>query len=275
CSSPSLSYNPPLLSKDTVTIHVIKTNFDPSLPENIKFPIIRGDTDVSRTFTESQRHFAEKALAPRTLDEFEDKLQDMLHKGKRENSSTYIRLSNNISKGLNDKLGDYIAFVDRSMPWQIRKNLFNDLCLFSEDLKHTDTRTASSPEYFCTHYLWYNRYSVHGEGVSEDQDPATYVREGKRKINTSAFVPRASQDLHLEFEEHEQLKQIFEGLFLWMRNTLKFLLPEGYAELSLAVSRIPGNEFLPAHPFAGFTLNINVSTYIHRDWKDLKLCLII
>jgi hypothetical protein len=56
---------------------------------------------------------------------------------------------------------------------------------------------------------------------------------------------------------------------------LKFLLPEGYAELSLAVSRIPGNEFLPAHPFAGFTLNINVSTYIHRDWKDLKLCLII
>jgi hypothetical protein len=79
CSSPSLSYNPPLLSKDTVTIHVIKTNFDPSLPENIKFPIIRGDTDVSRTFTESQRHFAEKALAPRTLDEFEDKVSTRNH----------------------------------------------------------------------------------------------------------------------------------------------------------------------------------------------------
>lgn len=46
------------------------------------------------------------------------------------------------------------------MPSHIRKNLFDDLCLFSEDLKQTDTRTASSPEYSCTHYLWYNRYSV-------------------------------------------------------------------------------------------------------------------
>lgn len=75
--SPSLSYSPPLLSKDRVRI--IETNFDPSLPAHKKFPIARGDAEVSREFTESQRSLADKALAPRTLDEFEDKVSTRNH----------------------------------------------------------------------------------------------------------------------------------------------------------------------------------------------------
>jgi hypothetical protein len=31
----------------------------------------------------------------------------------------------------------------------------------------------------------------------------------------------------------------------------------------------------PAHPFGGFVLNINVVTGAHRDFKDLKICLVL
>jgi hypothetical protein len=38
---------------------------------------------------------------------------------------------------------------------------------------------------------------------------------------------------------------------------------------------LPGNEVSPSHPFCGIVLNINVTTAVHRDFKDLKICLVM
>jgi predicted 2-oxoglutarate/Fe(II)-dependent dioxygenase YbiX len=41
------------------------------------------------------------------------------------------------------------------------------------------------------------------------------------------------------------------------------------------VEILPCHEISPAYPFGGFVMNFNVSTLIHRDWKDLNLCMVI
>ncbi len=31
----------------------------------------------------------------------------------------------------------------------------------------------------------------------------------------------------------------------------------------------------PAYPFTGFIVNFNITTKLHRDWNDLKFCLVL
>ena len=38
---------------------------------------------------------------------------------------------------------------------------------------------------------------------------------------------------------------------------------------------MPADGIAPAYPFGGWVINLNVSTLIHRDYQDLKLCLIV
>ncbi|KAF8074194.1 hypothetical protein FPV67DRAFT_1359214, partial [Lyophyllum atratum] len=56
---------------------------------------------------------------------------------------------------------------------------------------------------------------------------------------------------------------------------LEELLPVEYQVLSQYVDVLPGDGLSPAYPFGGFVLNINVTTLIHRDYQDLKLCMVI
>lgn len=41
------------------------------------------------------------------------------------------------------------------------------------------------------------------------------------------------------------------------------------------MDRLPGNDTNPAYPFAGFVLNLNVSTRLHRDRHDKDICFIV
>lgn len=38
---------------------------------------------------------------------------------------------------------------------------------------------------------------------------------------------------------------------------------------------LPSDDLAPAYPYTGFVLNFNVTTSIHRDWKDLSLCCVL
>ena len=38
---------------------------------------------------------------------------------------------------------------------------------------------------------------------------------------------------------------------------------------------MPADGIAPAYPFGGWVVNLNVSTLIHHDYQDLKLCLIV
>jgi len=77
-SSPYVSSEPATytfkVSFSTVSssrLHVIDTNFDPTLEENKCFPLARGDIAATIAFTENERLLADKAVYPATLEEFE------------------------------------------------------------------------------------------------------------------------------------------------------------------------------------------------------------
>ena len=39
--------------------------------------------------------------------------------------------------------------------------------------------------------------------------------------------------------------------------------------------QLPGHASSPCYPFAGFVINLNVSTKVHRDAKDHLICLVL
>jgi len=52
-------------------------------------------------------------------------------------------------------------------------------------------------------------------------------------------------------------------------------LPEEYTILGLYASVLPAGDQSPTFPFAGYVVNINVCTTIHRDRMDKLLCLVL
>ena len=53
------------------------------------------------------------------------------------------------------------------------------------------------------------------------------------------------------------------------------LLPKNVAELKIALEVLPCSHTSPVYPFAGYVVNLNVSTRAHRDLQDKDICLII
>jgi hypothetical protein len=56
---------------------------------------------------------------------------------------------------------------------------------------------------------------------------------------------------------------------------LQQLLPDNYQILSQFVDILPCEEPSPVYPFTGFVINLNVTTRIHRDYKDNDICIVI
>jgi len=118
-----------------------------------------------------------------------------------------------------------------------------------------------------------------------DQDPATIIREGRNApVNTSQKIPRASKEIKKFSEEYQRLQEAFAPVFKWLHDLvslyfydfydfliqayyfkLQQLLPDNYKILSEYVDILPCKEPSPVYPFAGFVVNLNVATRIHRD----------
>ncbi len=56
---------------------------------------------------------------------------------------------------------------------------------------------------------------------------------------------------------------------------LQQLLPNNYQILGQFVDVLPCEEPSPVYPFAGFVINLNVATRVHRDYKDNNICVVI
>ncbi|KJA13290.1 hypothetical protein HYPSUDRAFT_174114 [Hypholoma sublateritium FD-334 SS-4] len=76
-------------------------------------------------------------------------------------------------------------------------------------------------------------------------------------------------------KQFQLLHSSYEDMFQWQSSELKDFLPNIYQDLANYVDQLPGNDTNPAYPFAGFVLNLNVSTRLHRDRHDKDICLIV
>jgi hypothetical protein len=58
-----------------------------------------------------------------------------------------------------------------------------------------------------------------GEGMDEDEaihiDPTAYRRIGKRKVNTSTFIPRASKELQGNADFCSLMDETLEDVLIW------------------------------------------------------------
>ena len=106
-------------------------------------------------------------------------------------------------------------------------------------------------------------------------------------------MPRTSNELKENCEEYALLKEALQPIFEWQSNVVRIynhlflspivlydkklqkVLPEEFKILSQFAETLPCSANSPVYPFGGFILNLNISTRIHRDWKDLHICLII
>ncbi|PPR05289.1 hypothetical protein CVT26_011613 [Gymnopilus dilepis] len=56
---------------------------------------------------------------------------------------------------------------------------------------------------------------------------------------------------------------------------MRELLPKEYEILDIYCDILPADDLSPVYPFTGFVVNFNVTTSIHRDWKDFSLCCVL
>jgi hypothetical protein len=135
--------------------------------------------------------------------------------------------------------------------------------------------------------------SFQGHKCPSNQNPTTFHKNpSKRKKNSSQFIPRSSKDIQRHPEEYVLLSECFERVFLWLRDVvsgfvvkysisdhinsqLEQTLPEEYEIIKLFADVLPADASSPAFPFSGFVINLNVSTRIHRDDKDLSFCVVL
>ncbi|KAF8911455.1 hypothetical protein CPB84DRAFT_1841968 [Gymnopilus junonius] len=103
-----------------------------------------------------------------------------------------------------------------------------------------------------------------------------YTTEGwRRPVNTSLNVPRLSKEIKDNQEVYQMLLDALCPVFEWIYTTLKHLFPDTFLSLSISVQFLPNSTMSPMYPFAGFILNINVSTCMHRDTGDKDICLVL
>ncbi|KAF8870153.1 hypothetical protein CPB84DRAFT_1661993, partial [Gymnopilus junonius] len=119
------------------------------------------------------------------------------------------------------------------------------------------------------HASWYPRFAKNGYGAPSTADPSTLQRDGRRPVNTSLNVPRLSKEIKDNQEVYQMLLDALRPVFEWIYATTHF------SPCPSSVQFLPNSTTSPVYPFAGFVLNVNVSTCMHRDTGDKDICLVL
>ncbi|PPR06462.1 hypothetical protein CVT26_006458 [Gymnopilus dilepis] len=235
--SPAPTLEPPAPSTTPVT--VIETNYDPDLEENKK--------------------------------------EDFTSEGVKD-FGAYIKVSNDCGRGarlrVNDVNGDVIFLVYRDLPDDLRERLYDILkAIFTTKLEYADSEAAGEfLAQLAMHLGNWNKYPTHGDGYPDDQEPAASL---KNKKKTSSCLPRSTHDTQRLSEIYRLLKQCLKEIFEWMKIAFKQTFPDDFEVICEFSKNLPGDEASPVYPFSGLVVNLNVSTRIHRDFQDLRLCLVM
>lgn len=55
---------------------------------------------------------------------------------------------------------------------------------------------------------------------------------------------------------------------------IRVLFPDTVKILETIIDILPLGDAMPLHPFTSFVINFNVSTLVHRDYKDKEVCIV-
>ncbi|PPQ97260.1 hypothetical protein CVT26_000652 [Gymnopilus dilepis] len=263
---------------------IIDTNFDPELEENRSAYLTkRGDKDFCFNITERERYLAGKAEEPSSLDDLRKKLQGQLAEGFKE-LGAYVNVTQDCANGtrirVNDKNGDVIMFSFPDLPEDKRGRLMLALkAIFPDEVKYTDSEKEGAGFSFpARQFHFWNVYATHGSQYPDGVEPAVSLKNKaskKGKSNSSTCMPRASVEILQNSNRYRLLRECLADIFDWLRAVLKEALPEEFEIISGYADVLPADGFSPVYPFSGFVLNLNVCTKMHRDARDLRLCVVM
>ncbi|EDR09746.1 uncharacterized protein LACBIDRAFT_326329, partial [Laccaria bicolor S238N-H82] len=266
---------------------IINTNYNRSHQDNKKFPLKRHYTDKSQArkagfiWTEQDRKKAISAIIPKDMASFQKQVKQVLQSGVRNARSKYTKYATSGHEPqrvrINCKDGRNLAFIDSTLDQRLRDQLLDKfMALFPDGLKHTDTEEEGIGNTFPSiHFVWYNRYATRGDGAPKDVHPDELYNGQGSRLNTAQFLPRLSKEAHENMQKYHELEEAFQEIWQYQRSVVEKYLPEEYEALRISVDLLPSNDMSPTYPFGGVVLNFNVSTLVHRDWKDLNVCLVM
>ncbi|KAF8165818.1 hypothetical protein B0H34DRAFT_671569 [Crassisporium funariophilum] len=263
----------PSFTSGPTKVQIIDTAFDPGLKTNSKIKFLLNDKKDISVIPRS-RGLMLKRLS---------RITTQLSSGSKNDETAYAKLSHDNMEGccvrVNDKNGDPMFIVIPDMPKDIRRPLLQDLSMVQPGaLRCTDSRALGEKGKDRAHLLmWILLPSK---------------RKGKKRINTAQCTPRTSVELQKNIKQCDQLQVSLDRLFDWQRSVVHFLSLllftcsealfslRNYSLLSMrsspnALTFFRGMAFCRLIPLEVLVLNINATTFIHCDYQDLNMCMVI
>ncbi|PPR03551.1 hypothetical protein CVT26_006107 [Gymnopilus dilepis] len=261
-------------------LRTFKVNFKPRATYNTKVRFSSGK-ELRFLDTEEQRKLADRAPWAKDVEDFEKRLRKQLTSGQRPNLSTYLAFDTALLDGemlrINNADGGILVMLICDMPEDLASPLPDRLDFaLGGKFRVVDTKSeGSSNKFDALHIKHYAKFGKKGYGTPIYADPSTLQRDGRRPVNTSLNVPRFSQEAKDNPEICKMITEALQPAFDHIRVRLEQFFGQQFEELELFVNHLPNCGVSPVYPFAGYVLNINVSTRIHRDFGDKDICLIL
>lgn len=131
-----------------------------------------------------------------------------------------------------------LIIINPTMPQNYRNSLLANFTIIFPKFEEIDSQAEGFRSLFASiHFTWYNRYStkvsfffpkikshsylqfILSEDMDEDEaihiDPTTYRRIGKKKVNSSTFIPRASKEMQGNADFCSLMEETLEDVLIW------------------------------------------------------------
>ncbi|KAJ6453191.1 hypothetical protein C8R47DRAFT_1168442 [Mycena vitilis] len=237
--------------------------------------------DNSSTWTQDERDKADKAYVVKDVEDLENKLKTFYANGDKSEDAYLCVPTENLGGKvvtLRDSNNKRMATVITNMAEVFPHLEASAMTLISAILEgevYPVDSTVPMFKYCSTHKVWYNRYAEQGDDAPKGVHPHEVCKEGVSRTNHGQRAAHPSKEMRDDPLETELLAEFLNCIVVFVEKHLIKLSPDEHYKISIFANRLPLNERSPAHPFAGFVLNVGVSTWGHRDGGDKEFCVTI
>ncbi|KAJ8503305.1 hypothetical protein ONZ45_g10968 [Pleurotus djamor] len=264
-----------LLLPNNSACHILYTSYDPK--KNCHLQHINMDLPNQKCLTQQERQNAQKAQDVQSLQTLSSLLASFYNQGEKPKKA-YVRIPSGIEGNLPlmvKSQAEELVFLRGCLPSHLRDNLLSKVITIFGNLKERNRKSKENGQWTSIHFDFYNRNSTNGSEAPQDIRLSLLTKEGNKTAQPSLFLPRPSADIKLFPKAYQDLQELFHDVFESLRLQLESLLPLEYKIEKMFADIFPGVDISPVFPFSGIVVNLNVQTLIHRDCKDVLLCLVL
>ncbi|KAI0734919.1 hypothetical protein C8Q72DRAFT_769614 [Fomitopsis betulina] len=149
------------------------------------------------------------------------------------------------------------------------------VCFDTYPLNDVDTATQTQHEFQAIHFSWYNRHTTKGHDAPSDVPLQMMSKLGCSRTNYHQMIPYPSKDMVVHEPIYQAMERILGDVFSWMDTKVQTILPGVYHHLDVMASILPNHQQLLVNLFVALVINVNVTSYAHRDSKDDTVCVVL